>query len=168
MRYYASDMVLWVDSDASYLAEPEAKSRIAGFFHLSQHPNITSNPNINGPIHVECKSLRHVVTSAAEAEIAGVFHNVNAAMLMRHMLNELHHPQPPTRVKTENSSVNSFAHNNIQQKCSKSWDMRYHWLKEKQTQQKFKIYWDQGTNNHADPYTKHHPTKHHLDFRAKQ
>ena len=81
-------MMLWVDSDASYLAEPEAKSRIAGFFHLSQHPNITSNPNINGPIHVECKSLRHVVTSVAEEEISGVFHNVNTAMPMRHMLND--------------------------------------------------------------------------------
>ena len=94
--------------------------------------------------------------------------NVNTATHVRHMLNKLHHPQPPTRVKTGNSTVNSFAHDNIQQKRSKSWDMRYHWLKEKQTQKQFKIYSDQGTNNHADPYTKHHPTKCHLDFRTKQ
>ena len=30
IRYYASDMVLWVDSDAAYLVLPGAKSRIAG------------------------------------------------------------------------------------------------------------------------------------------
>ena len=31
IRYYASDMVLHVDSDAAYLVTPKAKSRIAGF-----------------------------------------------------------------------------------------------------------------------------------------
>ena len=47
LRYHASDMVLHVDSDAAYLVLPKARSRIAGFYHLSDHPNITKHPSLN-------------------------------------------------------------------------------------------------------------------------
>ena len=64
VRFYSSDMKLFVDSDAAYLVAPKAKSRIAVYFYCS-----TDNPTppLNGPLHVECKVLRHVVTSAAKA-----------------------------------------------------------------------------------------------------
>lgn len=32
IRYYASDMVLWIDSDATYLVAPKARSRVGGYF----------------------------------------------------------------------------------------------------------------------------------------
>ena len=35
LKFVASDMVLWVDSDAAYLVKPGAKSRMAGFYYLS-------------------------------------------------------------------------------------------------------------------------------------
>ena len=35
VRFHASDMVLYGESDAAYLVLPEAKSRIAGYFYLS-------------------------------------------------------------------------------------------------------------------------------------
>jgi hypothetical protein len=38
IRYYTSDMVLHVDSDAAYLVLPNAKSRIAGHYYLSAMP----------------------------------------------------------------------------------------------------------------------------------
>ena len=74
--YHASDMVLHIHSDASYLSESEARSRIGGFFFLSdrpidgtkppsEHPNVM--PRLNGAIAAECKLLRHVVSSASEA-----------------------------------------------------------------------------------------------------
>ena len=31
--------------------------------------------NLNGPIHIECKRLKYLLASAAEAETAGLFHN---------------------------------------------------------------------------------------------
>ena len=31
--------------------------------------------NLNGSIHIECKTLKYVVASAAEAETAGLSHN---------------------------------------------------------------------------------------------
>ena len=165
IRYHASDMVLHVDSDAAYLVAPKARSRISGYFYLSDHPSKTPHPKLNGAILVECKTLRHVVASAAEAEIAGVFHNAQTSLPIRHILQVLNHPQPPTPLKTDNSTANGFVHNNIHQKRSKSWDMRYYWLRDKQTQELFKIFWEKGKSNHADYTTKHHPTKHHLHIR---
>ena len=64
IRYKASDMILHIDSNAAYLVAPKARSRVAGYFHLSDHPS-KQHANLNGVIHVECKTLRHVVSSAA-------------------------------------------------------------------------------------------------------
>ena len=167
LRYYASNMVLHVDSDAAYLVAPKARSRVAGYFHLSDHPNVTKHPKLNGAILVECKTLRHVVSSSAEAEVAGIFHNAGMAVPIRYMLESLNHPQPATPLKTDNSTATGFVYDNIHQKRSKSWDMRYHWLRDRQTQQQFNIFWDKGTNNNSDYYTKHHATRHHRSQRPK-
>ena len=167
VRYYASDMVLYVDSDAAYLVAPKARSRVAGYFYLSGHPNVTKRPKMNGAILVECKTLRHVVSSSAEAEVAGIFHNASTAVPIRHILEALNHPQPPTPLKTDNSTATGFIYDNIHQKRSKAWDMRYHWLRDRQAQQQFKIYWEKGANNDADYFTKHHPTNHHRAQRPK-
>ena len=167
IRYYASDMVLHIDSDAAYLVAPKARSRVAGYFHLSNHPSTTSNNTLNGAVHVECKTLRHVVSSAAEAETAGVYHNAQMALPMRMVLTALDHPQPPTPVKTDNSTANGFIHDNIHQKKSKSWDMRYYWLRDRMTQQQFNFFWDKGSNNEADHFTKHFPASYHRIKRSR-
>eukprot|EP00957_Ditylum_brightwellii_P104132 7932537-Ditylum_brightwellii.AAC.1 len=36
LRYHKSDMILHVHSDASYLGEPEARSRAGGHFFVSE------------------------------------------------------------------------------------------------------------------------------------
>ena len=167
VRFHASDMILAVDSDAAYLVMPNAKSRIAGYFQLNDHPDRIQHPDINGAILVECKALRNVMSSVAETETAGVFHNAQRAIPIHYILEQLGHVQPPTRIKADNSTTTGFIHNNIHQKKSKSWDMRYHWLRDREAQQQFSVYWDRGANNHADYFTKHHPTKHHLEVRQK-
>ena len=116
LRYHASDMVLHVDSDAAYLVAPKSRSRIAGYYYMSDHPNITKHPKMNGAILVECKNLRHVVSSSAEAEVAGIFHNAGMAVPIRHILKALNHPQPPTPLKTDNSTATGFIYNNIHEK----------------------------------------------------
>ena len=116
IRYHASDMVLHVDSDAAYLVAPKAQSQVAGFYPLSSHPTKTPHPTINGAILVECKTLRHVVSSAAEAETAALYHNAQTAVLLRTILDALNHKQPSTPVKTDNSTANGFIHNNIHMK----------------------------------------------------
>ena len=39
IRYYASNMQLFVDSNATYLVLLNTKSRIAGYFYLSDVPS---------------------------------------------------------------------------------------------------------------------------------
>ena len=167
IRYYASDMILNIDSDAAYLVAKKSRSRVAGYYHLSSDPKIKKDIPLNGAIHTECKTLRHVVSSAAEAEVGGIFHNAQVAIPIRTLLQALHHPQPPTSIKTDNSTAHGFIYDNIHQKRSKSWDMRYYWLRDRMAQLQFRFFWDKGINNHADYTTKHHPTKHHRTMRPR-
>jgi len=113
VRFYASDMVLMVDSDAAYLVMPNAKSRIAGYFQLSDHPTKTNNLKLNGAILIVCKALKNVVSSSAEYETVGLFYNAQMAIPIRYMLEKLNHTQPPTPLKTDNSTTDGFVHKNI-------------------------------------------------------
>jgi hypothetical protein len=170
VRYYASDMILHVDSDAAYLVLPNARSRYAGHYFLSDHPPplpTLPNPKPNGAILTVCKTLPGVMTSAAEAETGGVYWNGQDAIACRIPLEALGHPQPPTPLKTDNSTAYSFVHSNIRQRRSKTWDMRWNWLREKVTHKQLRIYWDKGKNNNADYFTKHHPPAHHVVMRPK-
>ena len=171
LRYHASDMILHIDSDAAYLVMPNARSRFAGYYYLSKYPptpltDKTSIP-LNAPILIECKTIRHVVASAAEAETSGLFHNAQTGLSVRQILHDLGHPQPATPLKTDNSTANSFVHSNIRQKRSKSCYMRYHWLRDKSLHKNINIYWQKGSNNHGDYYTKHHLPQHHKLMRSK-
>ena len=169
LRIFASDMVLHVDSDAAYLVLPGAKSRIAGYYHLSNKcPPSPAIPNVptNSPILIVCKTIKRVVASAAEAETGGLFMNGQEIIPLRYILHQIGHPQPgPTPLKTDNSTSLGFVHKNIKQKRSKSWDMSFYWLREKEAQKHLRIFWDRGKNNNADYYTKHHAATHHKIMR---
>ena len=167
IRYYASNMILHVDSDAAYNVMPKARSRIAGYYYLSGKPNTTQQNQFNGPLLIECKIIRHVVASAAEAEIGGLFHNAQTSIPIRVMLEALCHPQPPTPIKTDNATAHGFIYDNINLKKSKSWDMRYYWLRDRKEQDQFLYLWDYGDQNDGDYFTKHHPTHYHKDIRPR-
>ena len=162
LRYHKSGMQLHVDSDAAYLVAPKAKSRIAGYYYLSDK---SQQPILNAPIHIECALLKHVVSSAAEAETAGIFHNTKQAIHIKKMLQALGHPQDVTRIKTDNSTAAAFSNSTLKEKRSKSWDMRWWWLQDKVKLQEFQIWWDKGINNLADYHTKHFPPSHHQQMR---
>ena len=55
----------------------------------------------------------------------------------------------------------------VQPKQTKAIDMRFHWLRDRECQQQFRIYWRPGQLNYADYSTKHHPTKHHQTIRKE-
>jgi hypothetical protein len=46
-------------------------------------------------------------------------------------------------------------------------DMRFHWLRNRESQDRFKIYWRPGKMNLEDYFTKHHPPNHHTNVRAE-
>ena len=166
LRFHASDMQLHVDTDAAYLVLPKAKSRIAGYFRLLHHtdsPNFTTD---NGAIFILCNTLRSVVSSAAEAETHGTFHNAKHSIPIVYILHQMGHPQKqPTPIRTDNSTSSGFVNRNMQMRQSKTWDMQLHWLRDKEMQRYFKVFWDKGTLNGADYFTKHHPPVYHLHIR---
>ena len=163
LRFHASDMILTIHSDAAYLVEPQARSRVAGHFTLGTAQQSIQPP----PILVECKTLRHVVASSVEAEVAGVFHNAQIALNLRHLLISLGHPQPQTHIISDNTTATSFANSNLTQKRSKSWDMRFYWLRDKQCSKAFKIVWKKSEDNLADYFTKNFSANYHRHIRSK-
>jgi len=70
LTYSASDMKLAVHSDASYLSEPRTHSRAGGHFFLSNEATISAN---NGAVLNIAHNIKHVMTSATEAELAALY-----------------------------------------------------------------------------------------------
>eukprot|EP00957_Ditylum_brightwellii_P059200 4492899-Ditylum_brightwellii.AAC.1 len=81
-----------------------------------------------------------MVCSAAEAECGGLFHNVQNAVMICIILEALGHPQKATKIKTDNSTANTFVHVSMRIKPSKTWDMRYHCLREAVVRKALEIY----------------------------
>ena len=126
--YSASNMVLHIHSDGSYLSEPKARSRAGGHFFLSdlsRSPNKqpTTTPTPNGPIYSLSRIIRNVMGSAAEAEIMSSYMNGLEAIPIWTTLKEMGHPQPPAPVQVDNSTAEGFANHTIKQKRSKAIDM---------------------------------------------
>eukprot|EP00804_Cyclotella_cryptica_P019453 CCRYP_006629-RA/>CCRYP_006629-RA protein AED:0.22 eAED:0.22 QI:0/0/0/1/0.33/0.25/4/0/510 len=116
ITYHASDMVLAVHSDASYLSEPKARSRAGGHFFLS---SATATPPNNGAILNIAHIIKHVMASATEAELAALYIVAREAVYIRIILEELGHKQPATPLQTDNSTAELFAM--IQPKEPKQW-----------------------------------------------
>ncbi len=167
LRFHKSNMILWGSSDASYLSIPKGRIRAAGLFYLSNKPNKNnSNTVLNAPIHAECSVIRHVMSSAAEAELGELFINAKLACAMRNTLNELGHLQPKTPIQIDNATAHGFLHETIKRNQSKAFDMRYYWLRDRAQQGQFSFYWEEGKKNLADYHSKHHPAKHHIAVRS--
>jgi hypothetical protein len=162
-------MILCVESDALYLSETEARSRVAGYHYLSSAPASSGkaplpeapSPPLNGPINVVCKILRAVLSSAAKSKLGGLFYNGKEAVPERITLEELGHKQPPTPIVTDNSTAAGIANDCVKHKRSKAMDMRFYWIRDRVRQGQFIVYWKRGSSNRADYFTKHHPAKHH-------
>ena len=66
-------MILNIHSDASYLSEIGARSRVAGHYFLGSVPEANKPIRLNGAIFTFCGILKFVVASAAEAELGALF-----------------------------------------------------------------------------------------------
>ena len=92
LRYYASDMILQVETDSAYLVLPKARSRAAAWFILGNDPTSSPTPMPNAPIYIMCNTLKNVMSSAAEAETGGLFLVAQRACPIRVTLLGLGHP----------------------------------------------------------------------------
>jgi hypothetical protein len=175
IKYYASDMILDIQSDASYLSERGARSRAGGHFHLtnnSTNPLARPKPDDpmpmqNGALHTLSTIMKMVLGSAAEAKLAALYFNCQEGCHLRIMLEELGHPQPPTGVQTDNSTAQGICNKTVKQRRTKGIDMRFYWLQDRDAQAQFLFHWKRGDlNKRADYVTKHHSPTVHKELRS--
>jgi hypothetical protein len=101
IRYHASDMILHIHSDASYLSVSNARSRLGGLFFCGDKP--PQEETLNGSV-LNVASVINVVASAAES-VGACFQNAQSGEPLRVTLNELGHIQPATPLRTDNSTA---------------------------------------------------------------
>lgn len=173
IRYRASDMILHIVSDASYLSASESRSRLGGYFFLSKDIGSTAPlpddppPPFNAPILVNSSILQTIVSSAAEAELGALFYNAKDGCMLRTTLIDLGYPQPATPIEADNACAVGLANDTVKQRRSKAIDMRFYWVKDRVKAGQFLIYWRRGSDNDADYFTKHHPPSHHRLKRSR-
>ena len=136
-------MVLHIDSDAAYLVMPESCSVYAGHFYLSDWPR--DKPHLpstkrNGLILKTYKTVHKFFSSAAEAETTGTFCNAKYGVAILSSLICLGHKQPPTPLKTDNSTTDGFVNYIMKPKKYNTWDMNMHWLRDKEVLKQIRVY----------------------------
>jgi hypothetical protein len=144
LSYHASDMVLAVHSNTSYLREPKTRSRAGGHFFLSSDTTVPPN---NGAVLIIAHIIENVMSSATEAELAGLYIMACGVVYIRIILKELGHKQPHTPLQTDNAMADTVINGKIQPKQTKAMDMRFHLLQDRECQRQFRIYWRPGKMN---------------------
>jgi hypothetical protein len=161
IRYSSSPMILTIHSDASYLSESEAWSRVGGIFYLSSPYQPNTPVATNGAIHITSVIVKHIMALAARAKLDRLFYNAQEACSFRTTLEELSYPQSPTAIQSDNKCANGIANDTVKQCCSKTMDMRFYWIRDRIQQMQFLVHWKPGLSNQADYFTKHHSPAHH-------
>ena len=121
-------MILYVHSDASHMSITKARRCAGGIYFLSDAKQKTTDyktfvPLINGIIHVVCRILRNVMSSAAEEELGLLFVNAQYAEPVRTTSIETNRPQPPTPIQVENSISVGIYNEATKQRIYKATDM---------------------------------------------
>jgi hypothetical protein len=107
------------------------------------------------------------MSSATKAELAGLYIMACRAVYIRIILEELGHVHPPTPLQSDNAMADGVINGKVQPKQTKAMDMRFHWLRDKERQQYFHIYWKPSKLNYADCWEKHHPGAHHRNMQKE-
>jgi hypothetical protein len=108
LTYKASNMVLAIHSNASYLSKLKACSQAGGHIFMAGKEVIPTN---NGTLLNILQMIKAVKPSAAEAKLGALFINTKIAVSMRKTLEELGHPQTQTPIQTDNSTVHALLTN---------------------------------------------------------
>jgi len=143
--FHASDMILEVKTDASYLSRSHARSVAGCVGCLGKRDD--ARPN--APIFSISTIIDVVVASAAEAVYAAVFIGAQHAEGSRAILAALGHPQSATLFLCDNQCAVGLATDTLKVKRSKSIDLRFHWVRCRVRQNHFRVQWIAGANNLA-------------------
>jgi hypothetical protein len=124
IRFRASDMILNIHSNVSYLSKSNAHSRACGHFFMGWSPKDGDPIKLNGAFLTLCTILRFVVALAAEAELGALFLNCKEGIIFFLTLEELGHPQLWTPVHYDNATTVGITTNTIKWQQSRLMEMR--------------------------------------------
>jgi len=155
VRFKASNMVLNIHSNASYISESNARSRIAGHFFLGSVPIDKTPIKLNSAIYILCGKLKFVVASATEAKLGALFLNCKEGKILQLVLQELGDAQLPMPTHCDNETATGIANDTIKKQRSRSTEMRFFWITDQINRRNFQIKWHPGQENLADYFTKH-------------
>ena len=117
----------------------------------------------NGVIDVLSTIIKHVMSSAAEAETGSLYYGCKRTIPYRVTIQEMGHPQlEPFPVTTDNNIAHGLTMGTMTTKSSKSNDMRFQWFNCHKAQRMFAFLCVCGPNNRSDYPSKHHHGPHHL------
>ena len=159
-------MAHWSHSNAFYPFVKQARSCTGAVFFHGQKSNNSDEPPIlysklNSFVHVIYTIIRHVVWSAAEAEIAAAFLTMQDVVPIRTTLEEMGHPQNANPIIVENFTCFNFANETIKQNRSKAINMKHYWIQDRIKQGQFFVLLSPGDVNKVGYVTNHHtPTVH--------
>ncbi len=149
--FRASDMLLRVLSDASFLSRPNADSVAGGLSYLG----LTDDDDwVNHPISCHSTRIPVVCSFVAKAECAGLYAAARIATEERKILANMGHPQPATPLFCDNEVAIGIAADTVSQRMSKATDMRLHWIRDRVRQGHFRVVFIRGLCNVTDFFTK--------------
>ena len=166
MTFKPSDMQLKIISDASFAGDSQARSRAGGVHFLCKASELSEDDTLtNAPFHYFSTIIPTIVTSAAEAEYAALFLNGKDANYEMALLEYMGYPQTAITIICDNSCAAGTANRTVKPKRSKSFDIKFHWIRKKVDDKIFKIIWKKGETNEADYLTKILPIHQYRDKR---
>ena len=157
-------MVLAIHSDAPYLNKLKAWSRVGGHPFLLRNYNLPPN---NGAVLNISQIIKAGMSLADKSKLGALSSNAKYTVPVDKNLEEVGHIHPPTPTYTDNYNSNMVINNNIQTKVTKSMDIRFCCLRDRECQKQFQIYWISGTTNLVDFWMKNHSVNHHQRFRPE-
>ena len=94
-------------------------------YFMGESPQDGKPITLNGNIFVVCGMLKFVAASAAEAELGALFVNGKETKIIRLILEEMGHAQPPTPIHCDNKTATGIANDTVKKHRSRSMEMRY-------------------------------------------
>jgi hypothetical protein len=146
VRFYASDMIMNIHPDASYLSEGRARSRTCRHFFMGWWMPKDGKPiKINGAFHVSTLTLLDSSSHPRPKPNWGaLFHNYQMGITFCSILADMGHIQPKTPVHCDNATAVGITNSTVKRQCSRSMEMRFFWISEKCAQDIYALHWHPG------------------------
>ena len=109
--------------------------------------------------------MKFVAASAAEAELSALYLNVKQGRIIRLVLEEIGHPQPPTPINCDNLTTTGIVNGTVKRQRSRSMEKNYFYVIDQVDNKQFIVEWYPGHENLGDYISKHHEEKHHKEVR---